>query len=132
MKLSPKKYAESLLALYAQYSHKDVEQAIEHMVRYFTRRGKLKFLRMVLQELSQAIRKQHMHIDAILTSAHEIGTHAQNEIQHALTERFSGTVTLTHSTDPDLIAGSIITIEDRMIDCSLASRLHSLASRLSS
>src|SRR3989338_9372238 len=118
MKLSPKKYAESLIALYAQHSHKEVEQTIEHMVRYFTRRGKLKFLRMVRQELSQAIKKQQKHTDATLISAHEMSTHAREEIQRALGERFGGTVTLTTGTNPDFIAGSVITIEDRMIDCS--------------
>ncbi len=132
MKLSPKKYAESLLALCLEYSHKEVEQAVEHMVTYFTRRGKLKFLRMVRYELSRCIKKQQEHIDATISSAHDISKHTLQELQQVLGKHFSSTVTLDARTNPDLIAGSIITIEDRMIDSSLAARLNLLKTRFSS
>jgi F-type H+-transporting ATPase subunit delta len=132
MNRSPKKYAESLVAFSRSASPKQGEKAAGAVAEYFTRRGNMKFLRMLRGQLELCIKKEQQRIDAELSSAHEMNAQTLAELQQALEERFGSPVTLQARTNPDLIAGSILTCEDQMVDCSIASRLHLLSSRLSS
>ncbi len=133
MKQSPKKYAESLLALEALLSRTEAEGVIKHLVGYFARRGNMKFLRMVAFELAACIKKQQKRIDVTVISAHKISKDTAQELTHALESRFSGTVILLDTrVNPNLIAGSIITIEDYMFDSSLLSRFHTFKAMLAS
>lgn len=130
MKQSPKKYAESIVELCSRYSREDVEHTVENLVQYFSKRGKMKFLNLLKQEIIAVIKKQNKEFDATLTSSHPVREELVAELTQALEKQVQGTVRLDAIVDPQLIAGSIIMIGDTRIDASLSSRFNTLAHSL--
>ena len=67
-----------------------------------------------------------MHLDA----AYPLAAEETEELRSRLEERFAGTVVLTTSTEPGLLAGVRLAVADRVYDLSLRGQLEDFSARL--
>jgi len=67
-----------------------------------------------------------VHLDA----ASPLAAEEAEELRARLEERFAGTVALTTSTEPGLLAGVRLAVADRVYDFSLRGQLETFSARL--
>ncbi len=70
---------------------------------------------------------QRGEVTAEVTSAHALTDEQLEALRQKLTAREGRTVKLSHSVDPDLLGGLVVTIGSKRIDGSIRTRLNSLA-----
>ena len=70
---------------------------------------------------------QRGEVTAEVTSAHALTDEQLETLRQKLTAREGRTVKLTHSVDPDLLGGLVVTLGSKRIDGSIRTRLNSLA-----
>lgn len=77
------------------------------------------------------LHKQKMGIqDAVITTATDISTAHRKEIFEYITRKFKVNIDLKEKTDPEIIGGFILRIEDKQINASLQSQLMKLKREL--
>lgn len=88
----------------------------------------------VLRGLPEAFHRRALvetgSAEGVVESARPLETAAVEEMQKALSARLGKNVTLTTRIAPDLIGGVRVTVENRMVDISLAGRLQGLRRKL--
>ncbi|WBY16199.1 F0F1 ATP synthase subunit delta [Erythrobacteraceae bacterium WH01K] len=70
---------------------------------------------------------QRGEVTAEVTSAHALTDEQLETLRQKLTAREGRTVKLSHSVDPDLLGGLVVTLGSKRIDGSIRTRLNSLA-----
>lgn len=70
---------------------------------------------------------QRGEVTAEVTSAHALSDEQLETLRQKLTAREGRTVKLSHSVDPDLLGGLVVTLGSKRIDGSIRTRLNSLA-----
>ena len=73
---------------------------------------------------------QRGEVTAEVTSAHVLSEQQLSQLRQKLTAREGRTVKLSHSVDPDLLGGLVVTVGSKRIDGSIRTRLNSLASAM--
>lgn len=88
----------------------------------------------VLRGLPEAFRRRALvelgSAEGFVESARPLDTAAVEQMQRALSKSLGKNVTLTTRISPDLIGGVRVTVENRMVDISLAGRLQGLRRKL--
>ncbi len=73
---------------------------------------------------------QRGELTAEVTSAHALSEEQLEKLRQKLTAREGRTVKLSHSVDPDLLGGLVVTLGSKRIDGSIRTRLNSLANAM--
>ncbi|MBI4250479.1 F0F1 ATP synthase subunit delta [Candidatus Uhrbacteria bacterium] len=126
MKVTPRMYAESLLAYTADAKREDVEKVVANLVSYYSRRGKLRILDLIGKELVASLKARDGMYPVDIQSAHPLQDIDRREMEELLSRFRKGQPEITVTVDPALIAGTVITVGDMMIDASLSSRINQL------
>ncbi|MBD59245.1 MAG: F0F1 ATP synthase subunit delta [Citromicrobium sp.] len=80
----------------------------------------------MIQTFRQIAAAQRGEVSAEVISAHPLGEDQIASLKQKLTAREGRTVKLTHSVDPDMLGGLIVTIGSKRIDGSIRTRLNAL------
>jgi len=123
-------YAESLLAYAADVKREDVEKVVAKLVSYYSRRGKLRILDLIVKALVASLKAHDGVYPVDVQSAHPLQDNDRREMEELLSRFRKGQPELTVTVDSALIAGTVITIGDTMIDASLSSRINQLKTAL--
>lgn len=126
MKVTPRVYAESLLAFSRDAKKEDVKLVIARLVSYYGRRGKLRILDSIARELVAALKARDRVYTVDIQSAHPLTEADRRHIEETAARLCGGNPEAAITVDDSLIAGTIITIGDTMIDASLSSRINQL------
>lgn len=84
-------------------------------------------LRATLRAFHRIAAAQRGEVTAHVTSAHQLSDDQLETLRQKLTQREGRTVKLSHSVDPNLLGGLVVTIGSKRIDGSIRTRLNSLA-----
>lgn len=130
MKVTPRMYAESLLAFARDAKREDVEMLIARVVSYYSRRGKSRVLDAIAAALVTVLKERDGVYAIDVQSAHPLTKAEQEQIEETIARIRGGRPEVTLTVDDALIAGTVLTIGDTMIDASLSSRINHLKNAL--
>ncbi|RJO59426.1 hypothetical protein C4546_02300 [Candidatus Parcubacteria bacterium] len=129
-KFTPNQYAAAYLELALPAPNEKREQLALRLVKNLAYKRQLKLLPRIISALENLIAKRGGPLVINFQTATKLGTSADKEISQQLKKISGREIKLRHQTNPKLLAGAKLKIDDRLIDNSLSSRLQSLKSHL--
>lgn len=125
MKTSARQLARAFVSLADGKSGKELDAAAASFVRFLAERHELGTWREVMRQVDGAWKEKYGVANVRVVSAHPLTPRAL-----AALEKAGAGASLTNQTDPALIAGSVIRIDDRVIDASASGQLAALKTKL--
>ena len=131
--LTPQKYAQALYESFAEaQTVVDVQRVVDNFIRLiFENRDRKKFLA-VIRNLEDIYHREGKSFDTEITSRFPFSVAEQKDFATALTGALGGEVKVRFATDPKLLGGVVLKINDMMYDGSLRRRIFSLSQKLRS
>ena len=109
---------------------RDVSPEARNLVRLMFERGRISVAQAVLDHYDRLADEASGVVRAEVTTAVPVDDQLRREITETLTSHLRGKVQTTVREDPEIIGGLVIRIGDRVIDCSVRTRLHQLQTAL--
>lgn len=127
MKITAKKYAESLLASVEGKSKKEVEQATKNLLDILVENKDLKMSAQIINQFSKLWDKKNSISRVEVTSANELTKSTKKDVEKFVATKFDvKTVEIVEKIDKSLMGGIVIRVGDRIYDGSLKSRVYDL------
>ncbi len=127
---SPRAESKQLAELFIGVAGDHFDPQAQNFIRLLAENHRLALLP-VITELYEVMRAEAEGVlDAEIVSALPIATDQQDRIAAALKARLGREISLTATTDPELLGGAVIRAGDMVIDGSVRGRLHKLAGAL--
>lgn len=130
MKLKPKSYAESLLAICKGKTTAEIDICVKEFLAYLSRSRGLRIGTAILEALRDCVARQSGSRRITLTSAQVLETSERETFEKMIHESFGKKSSITFSVDQHLLGGFRIKTDDLLVDGSLAGRLHALRDHL--
>lgn len=126
MKIKPKRYAESLVAICKGKSTDQIDGCSKEFLSLLASRGLLRFARLIIESMRDCIAREAGVSRITITSAQELEKGEREMFEKMLYESYGKKSSLAFTVDPQLVSGFRIRVDDRVIDASLSGQLHSL------
>lgn len=120
---TPGQRIEVLVALAGQ----DMPRRLRNFVQTLAFNNRLDALPAISQTYEQLLAESNATVSVTVTSASTLDESHREALLHALGRRLAGQIEATWMTNPDLIGGVVIQVEDKVFDASLKTRLARLA-----
>lgn len=130
MKMNPKKYAESLIALCKGKTHAQIDICSKEFLNYLARRGTSRLAQSVLESLRECVARDEGISRITITSACELSGQEQDLFEKMLRESYGKKYTIAYTADSSLIGGFRIRTGDSVVDASVSGQLSSLKNHL--
>ena len=121
---SRKKFARALVKMLPGHSVQDVAKVAAQEI--IAQRW-LRDIDAILRDVSAELLTEQKHLEAEVTSAHDISKELRKSITSFLTDRYEAkTVALTDIVDPSIIGGLVIKTPNEELDASIKTKLTTL------
>lgn len=130
MKMNPKKYAESLIALCKGKTHAQIDTCTGEFLKYLANYGKSRLAQPILESLRECAARSEGMRRITFTSAHELSDQEQDFFEKMAHESYGKKCTVFYDSDPALIGGFRMRIGDSVVDASVSGQLSSLKNHL--
>lgn len=124
---SPRIDGNQLADLFVEVCGKGINEQGANLVKLMTQNGRLDLLETVAQIYETLRADAEGKVDVEVMSAQALDDAQQQKIAAALKARLGRDITLTCTTNPELLGGAIIRAGDMVIDGSVRGRLQKLA-----
>lgn len=129
MKIGARQYAQGMVSACSNKTDKEVFAIIDAFVKRMIFSGKRRIVREVLEEVQLLIDQQLGVVRANIVHTPGIGDATLGYIKKSV-RKVAGVTDVTTQEDQELLGGIAISIKDRVIDASLASRLEAVKNSL--
>lgn len=128
MAITPKQYAEALLAGTQEIAEKDYDKVINNLIEILKTNNDLSLFEKIITEFETL--SASAHHSAKITSAGPINV--DKDILTSLNKIAGEKLTTENEIDESLIGGVVIRIDDTLIDASIKNSLNNLKTKLES
>lgn len=128
MKLTPEMYAEALFSALQETAPKDHDRVLDNFVKLLASHGALGLYGRIEEAYHRLTTEQEGKRHATVTTAHELELRA--ETLEALNRAAGSKLECEQRTDPRLIGGVVLRVDDLLVDGSLKSQLAELRNQL--
>lgn len=131
MKVSLRKYAKALCeSLDGEKDSKVVDQKIQNLLKILTKRKQSKLIKQLPEAFKSIWLKMHNQMDVKVTLAKDPTKEEVKNIEKLLSSAFDKDVSISTSTNPDVIGGMKLEFDDSIIDNTVAANLEKLKQHL--
>jgi F0F1-type ATP synthase delta subunit len=125
MKISPKQYAEALVALSKEDG--DVTRMTESFVGFLRKRRATRYLTEIVREAERHADRLEGRIRVLAETATEVGEEQKREIKRVVGEAFPGTEpVIRYVVKPELLGGVRLSSDSETIDATVVRRLREM------
>lgn len=109
-----------------------VSDTVLHFLYVLVDKGREDYVGAILESLRERLRADRGEVEAKVSSAKKLTMELRKGLEESLASFTGKKVKLVEAVDPDLIAGMVVVVDDRVIDTSFRHRLAEIQERLSS
>jgi F-type H+-transporting ATPase subunit delta len=121
---SRKKFARALVLMMPNHSVQDIAKAAAQEI--ITQRW-MRDIDVILRDVSAELLAERKHLNAEVTTAHDISKELRQSITEFLTERYeANNVSILEKVNPSIIGGFLIETPNEQIDASIKTKLTTL------
>ncbi|MBI2644942.1 ATP synthase F1 subunit delta [Candidatus Uhrbacteria bacterium] len=131
MKITPKQYAYALYELCKKVPSSRIDEITKEYVTYFAKRGRVKILPTIAQELKRHLSSVDGNIPVHISSAHVLDEQTIAHITTAVKKKHKKEPVLSFHEDTRLIGGVKIKIGHTVIDASVRSYIQQFKEHIS-
>lgn len=126
MKLTPTQFAKMFVSLSHGMEAKDLSGLSARFWRYVFKQRKFGWRRQIMSEVERLWQEAHGVRSVRVAVAHAMSESEQHKLSKKLAEAFGTPVELEFEHKPHLLAGAVLTCDDKRYDASLKGRLDAL------
>ena len=130
MKIKPRTYAESLLALCKGKTQAHIDVGVQEFLSMLAQRGLLRMGTAILELLREVVNKAAGASSVTVACAHALDAHDKKMFEEMIHASYGKKSDISFTVDEQLIDGFRMKVDDLVVDLSAAGQMHALREHL--